>query len=441
MEFYHTGQITKDLAKKSFAAGVAMVMPGGDAPLFAMSGLAKKKTALQVEHGYWSKQYDYVDVTVDNGGDVAAIDTTITLGTATNYNAPSYPINAGNDRDGVALPTRGDIADIDRVIVGMVLRFQAPITVQGSGGYNAPENMLITAVNTATGELTVIRGFDGTTAQTIPNGSKLMQIGNAQEEGSSRPVSQAIIPIRHLNYTQIFRNSWDVSGTLRGTALAYGEQPEANNKQDCAHYHARDIELATFFSRKSMGMRNNKPFHTMDGIEALIEKYAPAHLVGAGATTTYTQLQELLNPLLNYKSSKSTNGHRRTIYCGGQARHVLSEIGRLSGSYQLVDGQTSFGLMFTTFKTTRGTFDIVEHPLFNTNDRLASMAVVADLSSFDYAYLSGRDTLHEQYNKAGGLTDGTDAYGGVLTTELTVELQNPFSWGIIYGLTAAAADA
>ena len=59
MDFYHSGNIPVDLAERSFAAGLALRMPGGGAPLFALSGLAKKKTAKTIEHGYWSKQYDY----------------------------------------------------------------------------------------------------------------------------------------------------------------------------------------------------------------------------------------------------------------------------------------------------------------------------------------------------------------------------------------------
>lgn len=442
MEFIHTGQLTKDLAKKSFAAGVAMTMPGGDAPLFAMSGLAKKKIALQTEHGYWSKQYDYVEVLVS--AEALSTATEITLATSGgSVNNPSLPVSESpaNDSDGVALPVRGGTAEILRVIPGMILRYQPAITTQGSGGYLPPENMLITDVNVATNTITVLRGFDGTIAQAIPSGAKLLQVGNAHEEGSMRPISQAVIPQRHLNYTQIFRNSWDVTGTLAAVQMAYGDSADSNNQQDCAHMHARDIELATFFSRKSWTTRNNKPFHTMDGIEALIQKYAPQNLMGAGATTNYSQLQAMLNPLLNYKSSKATSGNSRTIYCGGIARHVLSEIGRKSGDYQLVDGQTSFGLSFSRFKTSRGTFDIVEHPLFNTSDTLQRMAVISELSSFDYAYLQGRDTRHDKYNELGGLTDGRDAKGGVLTTELTIELQNPYSWGIIYGFTAAAADS
>ena len=442
MEFFHTGQLTKDLAAKSFSAAVAMVMPGGEAPLFAMSGLAKKKTALQVEHGYWSKQYDYP--AFDTTEELLPAATTINLGTTDNYPDPSLPLPqtpADTDRDGINLPTRGSITDVSRLVVGMVLRYQPDATVQGSVGYKAAESMYITAVNVAGNSIEVVRGFQGTTALTIPIGALVVQTGTAFEESSERPVSLAVIPQRHLNNTQIFRNSWDVSGTLAATQIAYGQDAVSNNKGDCAHYHASDIEKATFFSRKSMGIRNNKPFHTMDGIEALIEKYAPGNLMGAGATTSYSQLADMLNPLLNFKTSRSSSGNRRVIYCGGQAKHVLSEIGRLSGNYQLVDGQTNYGLGFSTFKTSRGTFDIVEHPLFNTNPKWSAMAVIADTSSFDFAYLAGRDTRHDQYNQFGGLTDGRDAKGGVLTTELTIEMQNPFSWGIIYDLTAAAKDA
>ena len=446
MDFYTTDQLTPKLAKNSFSAGIAMVTPNGDAPLFAMSGLAQKVTALQTEHGYWSKQYDYPEVTVPGtpttGGSglatpIAATATTITLGTGATLNDPSLPIASSplvKDREGLNLPVRSTVKDADRLIPGMILRYLPPQT----GAFKPPENMLITAVNSSNNSITVTRGFDSTTAQALPAGAKLILIGTAFEEGSDRPTAQAVLPARHMNLTQIFRNSWDVSGTLSATSLAYGLQPEANNRQDCGHFHARDIELATFFGRMSSGVKNNKPMHTMDGIEATIEKYAPGNLMAAGATTNYDQLQTMLNPLLNYKTSKSSQGNRRTIYTGGTGRHVLSEIGRKSGNYQLIDGQTNFGLSFSTFRTSRGMFDIVEHPLFNAIPSLSSMAVVSDLSSFDFAYLQGRDTRHDMYNKLGGYTDGKDAYGGVLTTELTIELQNPFSWGIIYDLKKAA---
>lgn len=435
MDFYHSGNIPVDLAERSFAAGLALRMPGGGAPLFALSGLAKKKTAKTIEHGYWSKQYDYPSLKLPNTVDIAAGDTTIQLGATADWQTPNLPKNPGTDSQGRQLPARGALNDSKRLIPGMILRYQA--VAAGGSVWVPPELMMIESVDIANNRITVSRGFAGTTAGLIPKTSTLIMIGNAYEEGSNRPQSQAVIPERHLNYTQIFRNAWDVSGTLRSIALTQGVDAVSDNKQDCIHMHARDIETSAWFGRKFMGTRNGKPFHTMDGIEAMIERYAPENLQWAGATTNYDQLVKMVNPLLNWQSGAG-NSRRRVIHAGGEAFQVLQDIGRKSGNYQLVDQQTNFGLQFKTFTTGRGTFDLIENPLFNTNTQWSKMAAVLDLSQFDFAYLEGRDTRHDQYNQLGGLTDGKDATGGVLTSELTIEMQAPFTCGIIYNLTAAA---
>ena len=434
MEFIHTGQIPADLAQRSFAAGVALRMPGGMAPLFAMSGLAKKKTALAIEHGYWSKQYDYPALKLPVGVDIAAGDTTLELGTS-EWEKPNMGIAPGNDVEGRALKARSSISDAQRLIPGMILRHLK--TQTGGTIWTPPELMFVQSVDVAANVVTVVRGFAGTVAAKIDGGSIITMIGNAHEEGSSRPASQAVVPVRHVNLTHIFRNSWDVTGTMAAVALHQGVNAVANNKGDCAHMHARDIETATWFSRKSMSVRNGKPFHTMDGIEKMIENYAPENLHWAGATTNYDQLTAMVNPLLDWKTDMGGTNHR-AIYAGGTAFQVLQDIGRKSGNYQIVDGQTNFGLQFKRFTTGRGTFDLIENPLFNTNPEWSKMAAVMDLGSFDYAYLSGRDTRHDQYNQMGGLTDGKDATGGVLTTELTIEMVAPNACGIIYNLSAAA---
>jgi hypothetical protein len=124
------------------------------------------------------------------------------------------------------------------------------------------------------------------------------------------------------------------------------------------------------------------------------------------------------------------------MFVGGAAKRVLNSIGRLNGTYQLVDGQTSWGLQFTTFKTSRGTFRVIEHPLFNTNTIWAKMAVVVDLSTFSLAYLGDRKTTHSDFNPQGD--DGMDSVGGTLTTEVTTVVRNPAANAVIYGLTAGA---
>lgn len=405
MRFYGTNDLPEDFAKKSFAANLARIMPNGEAPLFAVSGLAKKITALQIEHGYWSKTMQFGSVTLSLA---------IASAATTNFQVVSTASVSPND----------------------ILRSPSAF----SGGFVPPENVRVVAIVDAT-NITVERGFGGTTAKTvIADTTVLPSVGNAYPEASTRPLHKAIIPVRHLNNTQIFRNAWSQSKTLAAVQQVAGMGTVAENRMDASNFHGRDIELATFFSRldNTPDAVTGEALHTMDGIEALIEKQAPQNLVEAGATTTYDQLVTLLDPVLDQKTD-FMNGNKRVIYCGKTALNVFHQIGRLSGQYEIVNKQTSFGLKFTEIIIPRGVFQLVEHPIFNTDPEWQKMAVIADLSSFDFAYLEGRDTEVTFINENAQATDGQDAKGGVLTTELTIELQNPFAWGIIYNLRAGAA--
>lgn len=159
----------------------------------------------------------------------------------------------------------------------------------------------------------------------------------------------------------------------------------------------------------------------------------------AGGTTNWTQLQGFLNPVFN-QATDPKGSAERIMFVGGAAKLVINEIGRLNATYQLVDGQTNFGLAFSTLTHPRGTFRIIEHPLFNTNTYWGKMAVVVDLPTFGLAYLAGRQTQNMEFNTKGELAqdNGIDAIGGTLTTEMTALVKNTPANAIIRNLTAAA---
>ena len=405
MQFYNTNDLPTDLAKKSFAANYARIFPNGEAPLFAMSGMAKKKQALQIEHGYWSKTAQFGSITL-----AAAV----ADGNATTFTVVSSAGLVPND----------------------ILR--VPPTFSG-GSIQLPEIVRVRTITDAT-TIEVERGFAGSTAAAIADATVMPAIGNAHPEASPKPQHRAIQSVRVLNNSHIFRNAWAQGRTLAAVQQVVGKGTVQENRDDATFFHGRDIELATFFSRKSNTIDpvTNEPIHTMDGIEALINNQAPSNIKEAGATTTYSQLIEMLDPLFDQRMEGMTNGNVRTAYCGKTAINVLNEIGRLSGEYQIVQKQASFGLKFTEIVIPRGTVRLVEHPIFNTNIEWQKMMVVMELSQFDFAYMSGRDTDVEFINKNKGATDGQDADGGVITTELTIEMQNPFACGIIYNLRAGA---
>jgi hypothetical protein len=392
-----TANLPTNLAKLSFSAMITRLMPNGTAPLFALSALLKDETALQIQHGYFTKTMIFPQA-ITNGA--------VADGTVTNI-----PVTTNTD-----------------LVIGDLLRADT-----------TGEVLLVTGVPSAAA-IVVTRGVGTVAAAAIANAVSLYHIGNAFEEGSVRPQAVAIVAVPYTNNTQIFRNSWAVTKTLAAMPMIAGDGLVSESRSDCASLHAMAIEKSLIFGQKFIGTRNGQPFHTQEGIIARITASAPGNIVTLGATTNWTQLEAALDPTLQTVTDPKT-GNIRTMFVGGVARRVIHNIARLNSTYMIETGITSWGLQIDTIRTPRGTFEMIEHPLFNAYGQTstwAKMAVILDLNAFSLAYL--RRTENTEYNANGANVDnGIDAQGGTLTTELTNLIKNPAAFGILYNFTAAAA--
>lgn len=404
MEFYHSGNIPANLARESFAANLFQVDPNGKAQIFGLSGLAKTKTISAIEHGWWTKKSIFPRVTASATATTA--DTTISI---TNV-------------------TSGADGNLSYIVPNTILRVQ-----KVSGASVNIEHMYVTGVNRGANTIAVIRGFGGTTPVAIAVGDALTSIGNAHGQGSEAPKPISMLPTRYVNQTQIIRNAWGNSRTLAGIGMKVGNGASASNKADAMFFHGASIEETLIFGRKGITTdADGRPLTTMAGIENILADLAPQNLNVAGATTTFAQLEAYTDPLLDYK----VNGAARSefnMYVGKQALKTINQIGKLEGTYQVVQTENSFGQRFSKFQTTRGDFNLIEHPILNTNAEWAKMAVIVDTAALDIQYLSNGRTTHTEIEQS-----GRDAEAGVFTTEMTLELSNPYSCGIIYNLTAGA---
>lgn len=400
---FSTNSFTTDLAAKSFAAMITRLMPNGNAPLFGMTSMLPTETALQVEHGFFTKTMIFptfnLDAAVANG-----TDTVFTVASTAN------------------------------LVPGQI--FQSTTTL---------ENVLINAILSPT-SIQVQRGVGNVAAAAVADNVDWYQVGTAFEESSIRPGALSITPVRITNLTQIFRNTWALSGSAQATQVIAGESTIAENRQDCAAFHATDIETGLIFGQKSQGTRNGQPFRTMDGLISITSNltyyppsYAAVNVTTAGATTNFTQLEAALDPVFNQATDPKV-GNERILFVGGTARKVINNIGRLNATYYIQNGETSYGLKFGSFNIARGSFRMIEHPLFNSNSTWSKMALAVDLSTFRVAYLGGRKTQKAEFNVGGDTVDnGIDAVGGTLTSELTCIIKNPPANAQIKNLTAAAA--
>ena len=388
----------QNLNAVSFAQAITRLMPNGTAPLFGLTALLKDETAANIEHGYFSKTMIFPALKINNGGGYTSGDTTFTVDTYTNI-------------------VPGDLVRVDRT-----------------------GEVIMVATTPSGTSVTVVRGVGTVAAAALLDNDDMFTIGNAFEEGSVRPSAVAILADRYVNNTQIFRNSWAVTKTAAAIPQIAGAGYISESKQDCAALHAMAIEKALFFGQKFMGTKNGQPLHTMEGIIARVTAAASGNITTLGATTNWTQLEAALDKTLETVTDPK-GGNIRTMFVGGTARRVMHNIARLNATYQIQTTETSWGLQLDMVRTPRGTFEMIEHPLFNaygSASTWAKMAIVADLNAFSLAYL--RKTSDAGYNASGALVDnGVDAEGGTLTTELTCTIKNPAAFGILYNFTAAAA--
>lgn len=381
-----------ELNARSFAATILRLFPDGSAPLFALTGMTGKSKAKSSTHGYFSKTMSFAKTTVTGA------------------------------------QTSGDTAIEVASTAGMI-----PGTVLFNP--RTRENVLVSAVGSATA-LTVVRGFGRVAAAAMNDTDPIFAIGTAFAEGSNRPTAKRFTTVYIPNYTQIVRNAWALTDTARASMSEMGFSNIAEDRRDCALMHSVDLESMIIWGQPKMDTSGTQPIHSTQGVIDAMEQYAPGNTNTAASTTTFAQLVTLMEPAWTY-STDMANPKERTLFGDATSIRVLNDIGRASGQVQIQQAETSFGMHFTKFAFYKGTVNLIEHPLLNGLGQ--TVAIVADLPALKLAYMDGRDTKAEEYNTGGKIVEnGVDAVGGSLTTEAAVELVNPYSWAVVYGLTAAA---
>lgn len=383
-----------ELNQRSFASQILRRFPNGAAPMFALTSQSGRSKAKASTHGYFNKVmtfHAFAQVGAALVGDLAL----------------TWPSTAG-------------------MTVGMV--FHNPRT---------RENVRITAITSGV-IVAVTRAFGRVAAAAVNAGDIWIQVGTAFEEGSNRPVSRRLTTAYVPNYTQIFRNAWAMTGTAKAALAEMGISNIAENRGDCAMFHSVDIESAIIWGQPLMDTSGPTPMHTTQGVIDAMEQYVPQNTNVAGATTNFDQLVALMEPAFEF-STNLGNPKERIAFVDKTAMRVFNQIGRLAGQLQMTTDQTSFGMKFSRVDFYRGTLNLIEHPLFNGLSQ-SGTALIMDMPSLKLAYMEGRDTMPEDYGINGKSADnGADAVGGSLTTELAVELINPFACAYITGLTAGIA--
>lgn len=303
------------------------------------------------------------------------------------------------------------------------------------------ERMLVTAVSG--NSLTVIRGMGGTTVVSVGNTHFVQEIGNAHEEGSGVPVAVSQQGHPRFNYTQIFRNSWAITGTAKVINFRTGNKA-AKNKRDCAMYHAEAMERAFLWGVKHVGVLNGNQFRMTDGVLKQIADYGGKVLSaatdsGSGPVAGELSMVDLQEWMRDIFSTNVKGQPNERIVLGGDM--VLAAINRmtiLDSTYNISVGETKVGIEVTTVTTPFGKLKFMTHPLMNENPTWQHEAYVLHPGGIRRRVL--RDTFEEGYDKNGLRLDGKDADQGVITTEAGIEVGAASTMGILRNVQKGVAS-
>jgi hypothetical protein len=299
------------------------------------------------------------------------------------------------------------------------------------------EHMLVTQGVDNT--LTVVRGLGGTGIVSVNGTMHVQSIGNGHEEASGMPTAITQQGSPRLNYTQIFRNSWAVSGTAKAVQFRTGNKV-AHNKRMCALYHAEDMERAMIWGRKDVRVINNQPFRLTDGIQAQISQNGGIVEDVTDGTTAGSYSAILFEDFIRRVFSKNVKGQpNERIAIGGDLWVAgLNQMAKLDGTYNISQGETKLGIMVTTIVTPFGQLKLMTHPLMNESPYWQGELMVLHPGAIRRRML--RETFEEGYDQNGKRINAKDADEGLMTTEFGVEVGAASTMGILRGFKKAVAS-
>lgn len=296
------------------------------------------------------------------------------------------------------------------------------------------ERLLVTAV--AGNTLTVIRGLAGTAITAIDNTMNVTRIGVAFSEGSAMPTAVANQGFARTNHTQIFRNAWSVTGTVKAIKYITGDQV-AKNRREAGIFHAEDIERSALWGKSDIRTLNGQPFRTMDGVITQVENYGGIVEAAPAGAISLKAYRDFLRRVFRYRIKGKPN--ERIAFCGDIFLQTLNEAAALDGEHKLETSATEFGLRLNTFVSPGGSVKLMTHPLMVENPVWQGDCYVLHPGAIMFSWL--RRTTPEAYDTAGNRIGGVDADQGVITSELSVKNMASQTAGIFTGVTTPVASS
>jgi len=338
-----TGDWGADERPKNFRETILWLGPNGSAPLTALMAKMKKESTDDPEFSWWEEEQGITRVQLNDADAMASGDTAVVV-----------------DSGALAL------------VPGDVLMVEVDIATTYDN-----ELVLVTAVADDT-NFTIARGYGGTTAAAIADNTWFTRIGSSFGEGTNSPDSATNNPSKQTNFAQIFKTSYELTNTAKGTRTRTGD-PKKNDKKRAMFKHSIALEQAFLFGKpnEDIDPSNGKPRRTTGGLLHFLAQAGRIHKYSA-ALTDINEWADNVYDVFDYTGEGSTGGDERLILCGNGAANALNKLAQSAGTVNYGEVVKVYGMNLTRLVLPQGTFFLKTHPLMNQHPVFTNSAFVID---------------------------------------------------------------
>lgn len=285
------------------------------------------------------------------------------------------------------------------------------------------EIMKVTAVDTGTNTITVIRGYGETTADanSVADNEKLLVVGNAMMQGSGAPAEKYNSTVTQYNFTQIFKTPFSVTNTLDKMKL-YGGKELARLRKKKAIEHGQSIEYALLFGERNQDTSGSQPVTTTGGVLRFLSGTTNVTTLDTSTTTNKTDQKKSLDAWIEQLFTYGSD--TKTWLCSPSVITWLQTLAEDKLQLIQADMDKTYGLNITRYMTPHGVLNIVHHPLLVQG--YSGYSIALDLEELAYRPLTGRDTKLKTNIQLPDEDGRRDMY----ITEAGLELKHPSKHGI-----------
>ena len=421
-----SGGFTADERPKNFRQGILFLFPNGDAPLTAILSMLAQEATNDSQYNWFEK-----GLPVQRGRIIGA---STTVGSQP---ADGANIAAADTTAEIALtlkPDGGAEDDLSWLKPGHVL-----FNEQREESY-----LVINVITTPpASERIIVRRDIGNKFATNPavqggaaNGDFVTIIGSGFPEGAGIGGAVSYQPIKHFNFTQIFRTPLFVTRTARQTTLRWDSGgPYIEMQREALQLHGIEMERAFLFGEREEvvtltgsgglpselgGVGTNQPLRTTRGlinwlpaIDIAGEPDTVHHDIGTAnaGVLTYLRFLKWCEQVFRHGSNE------KLALVGSTALNVITQMAMGKMQLTAVPTDQTFGMAISRLVTPFGNLLLKQHPLMSANATWRSDLICVDVDKLRYRYI--QDTVYKKNRQ----NPGDDATKDEYLTECGLECQ------------------